>query len=108
MVGDVGDEEDEFVAVKHRRDEGDIRQVRAATDERIVGNKHVAGTQILWPDPFELDPRLIETFPLRLALRYSVLPVAQEGATLVADCLTKVLPLSHLNTLVTQLNLERV
>ncbi|TBV07245.1 cyclic di-3',5'-guanylate-activated glycosyltransferase NfrB [Phytopseudomonas dryadis] len=34
-------------------------------------------------DPFDIAPRLIEAFPQRLALRYSVLPVAQEGDSLI-------------------------
>ncbi|BAN47482.1 cyclic di-3',5'-guanylate-activated glycosyltransferase NrfB [Metapseudomonas resinovorans] len=34
-------------------------------------------------NPFRLDPQLIEAFPKRLALRYAVLPVAEEGDTLV-------------------------
>ncbi|WP_161866358.1 cyclic di-3',5'-guanylate-activated glycosyltransferase NfrB [Pseudomonas yangonensis] len=34
-------------------------------------------------DPFRLERRLMEAFPRRLALRYAVLPVAEEGQTLV-------------------------
>ncbi|CAD5107551.1 cyclic di-3',5'-guanylate-activated glycosyltransferase NfrB [Zestomonas carbonaria] len=37
-------------------------------------------------DPFALDRRLIEDFPRRLALRYAVLPVAEEGDALVLAC----------------------
>ncbi len=34
-------------------------------------------------NPFGLDPELVDYFPARLALRYSVLPLAEEGKTLV-------------------------
>lgn len=34
-------------------------------------------------NPFRIDPQLIDALPKRLALRYAVLPVAEEGDTLV-------------------------
>ncbi|MBM7059883.1 phage adsorption protein NrfB [Pseudomonas sp. UL073] len=34
-------------------------------------------------DPFALDPQLIAALPRQLALRYAVLPVAEEGKTLI-------------------------
>ncbi|MND76700.1 bacteriophage N4 adsorption protein B [compost metagenome] len=37
-------------------------------------------------NPFSLDPGLIEQVPRRMALHYAVLPVAEEGQTLVLAC----------------------
>ena len=55
VVGDVGDEEDQRIAMEDRRDERHIWQMGAAADERVVGNEHIARTQIVRSDPLQHD-----------------------------------------------------
>tara|TARA_Y100000815_G_scaffold273898_1_gene306403 strand:- start:4393 stop:6564 length:2172 start_codon:yes stop_codon:yes gene_type:complete len=76
---------DEVIIAPRQRRLGRELLLRGLIDSHQLAQVLAEQADLDWAplDPFELDPRLIETFPLRLALRYSVLPVAQEGATLV-------------------------
>jgi adsorption protein B len=69
---------------------GRRRLGRTLLDEGVISGVQLAAglaeqQNLEWRDldPFDLDPHQLETFPQRLAYKYSVLPLTLEGDTLV-------------------------
>lgn len=76
---------EEVVVAPRRRLLGRELLVRGLIDSAQLTQVLAEQADLEWAqlDPFTLDPRLIEALPARLALRYSVLPIGEDGKVLI-------------------------